>query len=149
LARLIIKIRGALIAKEFPSVTVVGEVIPINAGDVESALAYWADDATVRLVGIPIGMRNIYCGKEQVRGWLNELAAQNYQMQVKVIKVLGNAVTTRTEMWSDLLRQLDIASLVATEVYVVNEGKIASLTSTISPKSMLRLQAVLRKEKVK
>jgi hypothetical protein len=49
---------------------------------------------------------------------------QHYQIRVKVIKVQGNAVTTRTEMWSDLLKKLDIAPLAVTEVYLVDERKI-------------------------
>jgi hypothetical protein len=137
------------IAKEFPSVPVVGEVIPINAGDVERALTYWENDAIVRLFGVPIGMRNIYCGKEQVRGWLTELVAQHHQMQAKVIKVQGNTVTTRTQIWDDLTRRLGITPVEAIEVYIVEGGKITSLTRMISPESKIRLQAALRKEKIK
>ena len=135
------------IAREFPSVPVIGQAVPLNAGDVESALAYWAEAATVALIGYPPTVRDSYNGREQVRSWLNELAAQHYQIQVKVIKVAGNAVTTRTEMWSDLSMQLDLAPLVATEVYLVNERKITQLTSTISPKSLLRFQSALQAKK--
>jgi hypothetical protein len=134
------------VAKKFPSVPVVGEVIPLNAGDVESALAYWADDATISLVGIPLGIRDSYNGKEQVRIWFKCLVAQHFQIQVKVIKVQGNIVTTRTETKSDLTRQMGIAALITTEIYVVNEGKIACLTLTISPKSRLNFQSALHKE---
>jgi ketosteroid isomerase-like protein len=123
---------------------VIGQAVPLNAGDVESALAYWAEAATVALIGYPPTVRDSYNGREQVRGWLTELAAQHYQIQVKVIKVAGNAVTTRTEMWSDLIMQLDLAPLVATEVYVVNEGKIASVTSTIFPRSLPKFQSTLQ-----
>lgn len=123
---------------------VIGQVIPLNAGDVDSALAYWANDATVRLVGLPAGIRNFYCGKEEVRAWLIELAAQHVQTKIKVIKVQGNAVTTRTEIWNDLYRKLDIAPLEAMEVYLVSENKITQLTSTISPKSLFSFQSALQ-----
>lgn len=92
--------------KVSPSVPVVGEVIPLNAGDVEVALVYWADDAIVKLVGLPTGDQDSYHGKEQVRGWFKELVAQHFQMQVKVIRVQGNVVTTRTQTWSDMINSL-------------------------------------------
>ena len=137
------------ITREFPSVPVIGQAVPLNAGDVESALAYWAEAATVALIGYPPTVRDSYNGREQVRGWLNKLAARHYRIQVKVLKVQGNAVTTRTEMWSDWIMQLDVAPLVATEVYLVNDRKITQLTSTISPKSLLRFQSALHAEQEK
>lgn len=126
--------------KEFPSIPVVGEVIPLNAGDVESTLAYWADDATVLLAGISTGTRVSYNGKEEVRSWLESLVAQHVQTEVKVIRVQGNTVIARRKTWCDSTRQLGDLPLVTAEVYVVMEGKIAHLTSTISPKSALRFQ---------
>lgn len=127
-----------------PSVPVVGEVIPLNAGDVERALTYWADNAKVKLLGVPAGVRDSYSGREELRGWFKKLVAQHVQIRVKVIKVQGDTVTTRTEFWNDLTRQLGAAPLVATEVYVVNEGAITSLTVTISPKTWLRFQCALQ-----
>lgn len=123
---------------------VVGEVIPLNAGDVERTLAYWADDAKVKLLGVPAGVRDFYSGKEELRGWFKKLVAQHVQIRVKIIKVRGDIVTTRTEFWSDLSRQLGVAPLVATEVYVVHEGAITNLTSTISPKAWFRFQCAVQ-----
>ena len=131
-------------SKISPSVPVVGEVIPLNAGNVEVALAYWADDATVKLLGLPTSDQDSYSGKEQLRGWFKKLVAQHFQMQVTVIRVQGNVVTTQTQTWIDMTRQFGIAPLTATEVYIISEGKIASLTSTISPKSRLELQSALQ-----
>ena len=130
--------------KMSPSVPVVGEVIPLDAGDVERALAYWADDATVKLLGVPAGVRDSYRGREELRGLFKKLVAQHVQIRVKIIKVRGDMVTTRTEIWSDLTRRLGVAPLVATEVYVVNEGAITCLTSTISPKAWLSFQCALQ-----
>jgi hypothetical protein len=134
------------LSKISPSVPVVGEVIPLNAGDVERALAYWADDASVKLVGLPTGDQDSYNGKEQVRGWFKKLLAQHIQMQVKVIRVQRNIVTTRTQTWIDMTRQLGIAPLTATDVYIISEGKIASLISTISIKSRLKFQSALQSQ---
>ena len=129
-----------------PSVPVVGEVVSLNAGEVERALAYWADEASINLVGMPLEVRDSYHGKEQVRLWFKCLVAKHFQIRVKVIKVQGDIVATRTESRSDLTRQMGIAALITTEVYVVNEGKIARLTLTIPPGSRLRFTSALHKE---
>lgn len=131
-------------SKISPSVPVVGEVIPLNAGDVERVLTYWADDATVKLLGVPAGVRDSYKGRDEVCGWFKKLVAQHVQIRVKIIKVRGDMVTTRTEFWSDLSRQLGVAPLIATEIYVVHEGAITNLTSTISPKAWLKFQCALQ-----
>src|SRR5512141_80290 len=98
-------------SKISPSVPVVGEVIPLNAGDVERVLAYWADDATVKLLGVPAGVRGSYNGRKEIRGWFKKLVAQHVQIRVKIIKVRGDTVTARTEIWSDLTRRLGVAPL--------------------------------------
>jgi len=129
--------------KEFPSIPVVGEVIPLNAGDVESTLAYWADDAIVQLIGVLADIQVSYNGKQQVRSWLEDLVVHHVQIEVKVIRVQGNTVIARRQTWSDLTGQPDAIPLVTTEVYVVKDGKIISLTSTVSPASRLRFQVAL------
>jgi hypothetical protein len=131
-------------SREFPSVPVVAEVVPLNAGDVEHLLSYWAEDATVTLVGAPFGIRASFCGREQIRAWFSCLVAKHTRVQVKVIKVQSHIVTTRTESRSDCLRQLGMTSLPTTETYLVHGGRITGLTVSVSPKSRIRLQAALQ-----
>ena len=126
-----------------PAAVVLAGVEPLNAGDVEGALAYWADDATVRLVGVPPDVPDTYTGKEQVRAWFKDLVAAHFEIQVEVLKVEGDTVTTNTQTWQDTTRALGVAPLVATEVYVIEGGTIASLTWTISDESLARLQAAM------
>ena len=116
---------------------------PFNAGNHEAALAYWADDAVVRLIGVPPDQPDTYEGKEQLRGWLESLSAIHFEIQEELIKEEGDTVTVRALSWSDPTRQLGVAPLEATEVYVVKNGKITSLTWTITSESLARLQAAL------
>jgi hypothetical protein len=81
----------------------------------------------MKLLGVPAEVQNSYNGREEVRGWFKKLVAQHVQIRVKIIKVRGDTVTTRTEIWSDLTRQLGVAPLVAMEVYVVHEGRLPAL----------------------
>lgn len=116
---------------------------PFHAGNHEAALAYWADDAVVRLIGVPPGEPDSYAGKDELRTWLESLSAIHFEIQEELIEVEGDTVTVRALSWSDPTRQLDVAPLEATEVYVVKNGKITSLTWTITSESLARLQAAL------
>lgn len=131
-------------SREFPSAPVVAEVVALNGGDVEHLLSYWAEDASITLVGAPFGIRDSFCGREEIHAWFSGLVAKHTQVQVKVIKVQGHIVTTRTESRSDCLRQLGLTSLLTTETYLVHGGRITGLTVSIFPKSRIRLQAALQ-----
>ncbi len=113
------------------------------AGDVEGSLAYWTDDAVVKLIGVPPGEPDTYQGKEQVRAWLKGLSAIHFEIQEELIEVEGDTLTVRALSWSDQTRQLGVAPLEATEVYVVKNGKIVSLRWTITAESLAKLQAAL------
>ena len=53
----------------------------------------------------------------------------------------GDTVTTETKTWTDDTRALGVAPIVATEVYIVQDGKIKSVTWTISDESLAVLMA--------
>ncbi len=86
-------------------------------------------------------MQDVYNGKDQIRTWFQDLVAQHFAIQVDVQKEDTESVTTKTQTWTDGTRQLGVAPLVATEVYVVKESRIKGLTWTISPESLAKLQA--------
>ena len=116
---------------------------PFRAADLEGALAYWADDAVVKLIGPPPGQPDTYAGKQQLRGWFGSLFAEHFEIQEELIQAEGDTLTVKALTWSDPTRHLGIAPLEATEVYVFKNGKIASLTWTISPESHAKLQAAM------
>ena len=102
------------------------------------------DVRLVTLVGAPFGIRGSYRGREQIHGWFRCLIAKHTQVQVKVVKVQGHIVTTRTVTRSDWIREVGMTSLVTTETYTVYEGKITCLDVSISSRSRIRLQAALQ-----
>lgn len=114
-----------------------------NAGDYPGSLAYWADDATVKLNGVPPGQPDSFKGKDQILAWYKSLSAVHFQIQEEPIKVEGDTATFKASSTSDQTRQLGLASLDATEVYTVQNGKITSLTWTITPESAAKLQAAV------
>ncbi len=116
----------------------------LNAGDLEGSLAFWTDDAMFQVVGLPTGLET-YTGKEQIRSVLKDNVDNHFKELVEVLKTEGDTVTTRTTSWHDFTRQLGVAPVVATEVYIVKNSKIASLTWTINSESLTKLQAALAK----
>ena len=64
-------------------------------------------------------------------------------MEVTVLSVEGNTVTVESRVWQSDTRALGVAPLVATEVCVVEDGKIKSMTWTMSDESLAALGAAL------
>jgi hypothetical protein len=116
----------------------------LNAGDVDAAMAFFTDDAVVKLVpALPPGSPDTYNGAEEIRAWFEELVAMNFEIDVEVLEVEGDTVTTRTSTWMDPTREMGVAPLVATEVYTVRDGKIRGFTWTISDDSLAKVQAAM------
>jgi hypothetical protein len=104
--------------------------------------AIWADDGVQ--TSIMGDMVMTYNGKEEIRAHLEELVAdEGFSMEVTVLSVEGNTVTVESRVWQSDTRALGVAPLVATEVCVVEEGKIKSMTWTMSDESLAALGAAL------
>jgi ketosteroid isomerase-like protein len=116
----------------------------LNRGDVDAAVAFFTEDAVVKLVpALPPGSPDTYSGAEEIRGWFEELVAGNFEIDVEVLDVEGDTVTTRTSTWMDATREMGVAPLVATETYTIRDGKIRGFTWAISDESMAKVQAAL------
>jgi len=116
----------------------------LDAGDVDATMALFADDAVVKLVpALPPGSPDTYSGAEEIRGWFDELMAGNFEIDVEVLDVDGDTVTTRTSTWMDATREMGVAPLVATETYTIRDGKIRGFTWAISDESLAKIQAAM------
>jgi hypothetical protein len=88
----------ALYAQETdPAAVVMAIVEPLNAGDIDAAMAFFADDAVVKLVpAIPPDSPDTFTGAEEIRAWFEELVAMNFEIHIEILQVEGDTVTTRT-----------------------------------------------------
>ena len=110
-------------------------------GDFDTLLAVWADDAVQTIVvGDSV---ETYTGKDEIRAYWEELLAGGFSMEATVQSVEGNTVTAESKTWSNDTRALGVAPLVGTEVCVVQDGKIQSMTWTMSEASLAALGAAL------
>lgn len=127
------------------SATVLDMAERFNAGDLDGALTYWAEDARVYFYGLPPSGTEIYTGKQQIRPVFEENVAGHFKWEIEILAVSGDVVTARAKTWHDFTRQLGVAPVEAAEVYVIRDGKIAAYTWTITEESLARLKPALAK----
>lgn len=122
-----------------PEAVVMAILDPLNAGDMDALMAFFADDAVMKVVHLDA----TYTGADEIRAMFEGLAAQNFEMHIdEVLKVEGDIVTTRTSMGTDDTRGLGV-QIVSTQVYTVQDVKIKSLTCSWSDESLAALQAAM------
>jgi hypothetical protein len=112
----------------------------INAHDVEGAASLFADNAIVmqpRMGGLP----QTYVGRDEIRWWLRNLAAQNVHLDVAA----SPRLTDSHLQWSntltlDAFRELGPEPLaVESDAVLSSDGRIESLQMTLTPDSARRL----------
>jgi hypothetical protein len=134
----------ALYAQEpDPVSTINAWVEALNAGDIDSALSYLADDAVVQIVPAAPGTSGIFTGKGEVRGWYETIVGQHGVTALSDCQVDGETVTCVNNYAEDSFRSLDIDFVVGEWVAVVREGKLQSYTFTMSDESLAALMAAM------
>ena len=107
----------------------------MSAGDLEAVLALYADDAVLDL-----GAMGRISGKEELRGFFQDRFSHHATWETSDYQVEGNAVTFKSRYSSDRMRSLGV-TLEATEVIVIENGKIATDTWTATDESMAAYRA--------
>jgi hypothetical protein len=106
----------------------------INAGDVQTAVQTFGEDAVViqpRIGGLP----QIYVGREQIGWWVRSLAAQHAQYgQLAAPRLLGERLHWSDTFSVDAFRQLGLAAVeIESDAVMGDDGLIASLTTVLTP----------------
>lgn len=127
-------------AQQTASEIVEAMVARMNAGDVEGSLAYFADDATAYIIGLPPTGMEVYAGKEQIRTLWQDSVANNFQWEVEVSSEEGNIVLVGAKTWHDFTRQLEVAPLEYNDIYEVKDGKITTYGTIITPEALARFK---------
>ena len=124
---------GVLYAQETDPLTIVNSWLEaLNAGDVEAALSYLADDAQIT-------SDQAYTGKEEIRGWYEGLVGANGVSTLSDCQVDGETVTCSSVYTDDGLQAMGVDFLVGALVLVVRDGEIQSYTFNPSPESLAKL----------
>jgi hypothetical protein len=113
----------------------------LNAASADGALALFADDATVRQSPPQPGATGIYRGKAEVRTFLASIVAQHIHFDLAAPRqVAGERVTWINNTAIDPWRTLGIAPLQGQGDATVHDGKIVSLSITLTSDSLAKLQ---------
>jgi hypothetical protein len=111
------------------------------AGEQACDPAIWAEDAVqTSIIG---DMVTTYTGVDEICAHFEGLLASGFTMEITVQSVEDSTVTSESEVRDNDTRALGVAPLVGTEVCVVENGQIASLTWTISEASLAAMGAAL------
>jgi hypothetical protein len=134
----------ALYAQEPDPMSIINAwVEALNAGDIDAALSYLADDAVVQIVPSAPGTSGVFTGKGEVRGWYETIVGQNGVTALSDCQVDGETVTCVNNYAEDSFRSLGIDIVVGEWVAVVREGKLQSYTFTMSEESLAALMAAM------
>jgi ketosteroid isomerase-like protein len=110
----------------------------MNAGDIEGSLAYFADDATAYIIGLPPTGMEVYAGREQIRALWQDSVDNHFQWETKIASANGSIVMVQAKTWHDFTRQLEVAPLEYVDVYEVKDGKITTYGTTITADALAR-----------
>jgi hypothetical protein len=94
----------------------------LNAGDVDAAMTVMSDNPAFN-AGEPLS------GADEVRALYEELVAGNFHIEPTVVSVEEGVVKTDTLTWGDGI-PTGLEPFEADEVYVVEDGRITSITWT-------------------
>ncbi len=132
----------ALHAQETDPLAVVAALYEaVNAGDVEAALALYADDAVIYMPVPPPNMPDTYTGKDEIRVWVENEVARNVEYVLLGTEVDGTRVVATTSVADDVLRSFGLTSLVQTDEFTIEDGKVTARTHAFTEESLATLGA--------
>ena len=126
------------VTNEAASDTVQKMIELMNAGDIEGSLAYFADDATAYIIGLPPTGMEVYAGKDQIHSLWQDSADNHFQWDTEIASVEGNIVYVQAKTWHDFTRQLEVAPLEYIDVYEVKDGKITTYGTIITEDALTK-----------
>jgi ketosteroid isomerase-like protein len=115
----------------------------LNAGDVEATMALFTDDAIIKVLFGDAKPPSSHIGREQVRFFMEKLAAMNFKIQVEILQVFGDIAITRSKTWMDPTIKLGIAPLDYIEIYSIQDGKIKGFVDISTDETVAKIKAAL------
>lgn len=126
-----------------PAAVIMARAEATNAGDIDTAIDYFADDAVYKIVDPPPGVPDTFTGIDEIRGRLEDISALNARMEVEIQQVDGDKVTTLTKFSDDPLKEMGVDFIEGVEEYTVENGKITSYRWTMTEESKVKVAAAM------
>ena len=110
----------------------------LNMGDANAAMALISEDIVFTMNYYDETLK----GPDQVKTLFDELVAGNFGISIKVKSINDNTVTTETLTWGEGMPPM-VQPMVAEEIYVVEDGKIRSITWSPNEESAAKMTAAI------
>jgi hypothetical protein len=140
------QVAGAQPAPPSDPLSVFGAYVrALSAGDVEGALALFAEDAVLTITPPPPGTSGHWEGKAEIREQLiygRENSVRSEPMGAPQIE--GNKVTVRLKVTNKFFVEWGVAPVQFTAEAVIENGKLKSFTNTMDPSERERVAAAAR-----
>ena len=115
----------------------------LNAGDVDATMAFFTDDAIIKVLYGDARPPSSHIGREQVRVFMEKIAAGNFKIQIEILQVLGDIAIVRSKTWMDPTIKLGIAPLDYIEIYPIQDGKIKGFVDIATDETVAKLKAAM------
>ena len=109
----------------------------MNKGDIDAALSYLSEDATVTVIP-PADGDGIYNGYDEIRGWYETIASGKGPGSLRDCKVDGDTFTCISTYDKEGLKVMGVDYIEGKWVAVIQDGKIQSYTFTTSAESLAK-----------
>jgi len=109
----------------------------MNAGDMDKALSYLAEDAVITIIPAMEG-DGIYNGHTEIRSWYEPLLASKGLTALSDCDVDGETITCLDTYADEGLKSVGVDFIEGDFIAVVSDGKIQSYTLTIRPDSLAK-----------
>lgn len=118
------------------------------AGDLETALSFYADGATVRTADPDPGTTGVIEGKDQIRDLLASRISVHIRFESMNFQVTGDTVTFEHRVWHDEpdLERFNLLPIETNNTVVVRDGKIHDWLIDIKDEWMARAEAAFAAE---
>ena len=119
-------------------------VAQLNAGDIAGAMAYFAEDARVNIIGVPpIGFEEIRGKGAICQNWVNYIS-DNLEWEITILSAYnspnGALITSKSNIWLDFYRQLEVAPNEFFDNIFIEDGKISEYSLTLNEESLAKFK---------
>lgn len=110
----------------------------LNHGDIDAALSYLAEGATLNIVPPGPDGDGVYTGHAEIRGWYESLTAGKGITTLSNCQVDGGTITCLDTYADEGLKSLGVDFIEGEWVAAIHDGKIQSYTFTMTPESLAK-----------
>lgn len=128
-------------ATQDPAAVIKAAYYALNSYDIDEVLSYYTDDGTITFRPRQLYNPPTLTGKDQIRGNIQDAQQENLHSELSNIQVQGERVTFNVSQTSDSGRRAGLDPFLSTGEAVVVNGKIESLTLTLTPEMLAKLKA--------